>query len=73
MTIAISYPLLVGALLSLALFCAVTFLAFRKGMFDGGGGYASGLEGVFLIALYAFLWAIPTLAGWAIYAPWFGG
>lgn len=72
MTVTIPLALLVIGSLSALLFVAVTVFAWYSGLFDGGSsGYAAGLEGFFIIILYAVLWAIPSLAGWAIYATWF--
>ena len=73
MTITLSLSLVVGLALSAALFVAVTVLCWHQGMFDGGGGYAGGLDAVFTVIAYTLCWAVPSLAGWAIYATWFGG
>lgn len=70
MTLTISLPVLIGLSLCLLLFIAVTVLAHSEGMFDDPGGYLAGLNGAFLVLLYAILWALPSLAGWAIYATW---
>jgi ABC-type dipeptide/oligopeptide/nickel transport system permease subunit len=72
MTFTIPLSLFVIVSLSALLFFAVTVFAWHSGLFDGGSsGYAGGMDGLFLIILYAVLWAIPSLAGWAIYATWF--
>lgn len=70
MTITLTLPFLLLAGFSLLLFIAVTFLAHQQGMFDGGGGYAGGLDGLFLMMLYALLWAAPSLLAWAVWATW---
>lgn len=70
MTLTISLPALILIVLSLALFIGVTFLCFCQGMFDDGGGYGGGLGGMFIFIFYAVFWAIPSLAGWAIWATW---
>jgi hypothetical protein len=70
MTITLSLPFLLLAGFSLLLFIGVTILGHYQGMFDGGDGYAGGLGGLFLIILYAILWAGPSLLAWAIWATW---
>ena len=71
MTVTIPLSLMVIGGLSALLFIAVTVFAWHAGLFDDAGGYAGGLEAFFITILYAVLWAIPSLAGWAIYATWF--
>ena len=73
MTFTIPLSLMGIAAFSAFLFIAVTIICWRNGMFDGGGGYAGGLDALFTIIAYAILWAIPSLAAWAVYATWFGG
>lgn len=70
----IAFTLSIGAMvvlaISLALFIGCTLLAWRQGMFDTYGGYAGGLDGLFLFALYACLWALPSLLAWVAWATW---
>lgn len=70
MTLTISLPALILIGISLALFIGVTVLCFYQGMFDNSGGYAGGLDGLFTLILYLIFWALPSLAGWAIWATW---
>lgn len=70
MTITLPLPLLLLAGLSLLLFINATILAHKNGMFDGGGGYAGGVEAIFLVALYLIFWALPSLLAWAVWATW---
>ncbi|MFN3303053.1 MAG: hypothetical protein ACK44A_04960 [Roseateles sp.] len=71
MTLTLSLPVLILLGISLALFIATTYLCHSQGMFDGGGGYAGGLDGLFTVILYAIFWAIPSLIAWAVWATWF--
>lgn len=73
MTLTISLSALVLIGLSVALFIGVTVLCFMQGMFDGGGGYAGGLGSIFTFLFYVVFWAVPSLAGWAIWATWWRG
>jgi hypothetical protein len=70
MTFTITLPVLILLGISLALFIGTTVLAHYQGMFDNSGGYAGGLDGLFLLILYAIFWAIPSLVAWAIWATW---
>lgn len=68
MTVTLSLPFLLGICLSVALFAGVTVLAWTQGLFEDA---PYGVGGMFALMLYAILWALPSLAGWAIYATWF--
>lgn len=68
MTLAISLPMLIGLGLSFLLFIAVSVLAVRQGLFDGGG--YSDLSQISVVFFYIFLWLVPSLLGWAAYATW---
>lgn len=70
MTVTLTMPFLLLAGLSLLLFIGATILAHQQGLFDGGGGYAGGLDAVFIVILYAVFWAIPSLLAWAVWATW---
>jgi hypothetical protein len=70
MTITLTTPFLLLGGLSLLLFVGVTILCHWQGMFDGGGGYAGGLDGFFIVIAYAVFWAVPSLLVWAVWATW---
>ncbi len=71
MTITLSLAAVIGIGLSLLLLCAVLYLCHQQGLFDGRDTY--GLGGLFAVVLISLLWLAPSLAGWAIYATWWGG
>lgn len=60
---------LIIAACSCVLFLFVTWLAHSQGIFDGGDPF--GIAFIFGLALYAALWATPSLLAWAVYATWF--
>lgn len=71
MTFSISLAVLVGLAFSAVLFIIATVICWRQGLFDGGGGYAGGLDAVFIIFMYVIFWILPSILTWAIYATWF--
>lgn len=70
MIITLTIPFLLLSCFSMLLFICVTIFCYWQGMFDGGGGYAGGLDGLFIVIAYAVLWVVPTLLAWAVWATW---
>ena len=68
MTIAIPVALFALICASLALHIVVTAVVWRN---DGFRGEPT--DGLFAVLAYLLGWALPTLAGWAVYATWFRG
>lgn len=68
MTITFSLAAAVGIALSGLLFIAVAVLCHQQGLFDGHDTH--GIGAMFTLLLFGILWAVPSLAGWAIYATW---
>lgn len=68
MTITIPAPLFALICASLALLIVITAVVWQSGGFDGGP-----TDGLFAVLAYLLGWALPTLAGWAVWATWFRG
>lgn len=68
MTITMPMTLLALICASLALLIIITAVVRRNGGFDGGS-----TDGLFAVLAYLLAWALPTLAGWAVWATWFRG
>ena len=69
MTITISLTTLLLSSGALTLFLIALWLCWREGLFDGS--YSYGIACVFVIAIMSIVFAIPSLAGWTLYATWF--
>jgi hypothetical protein len=67
----LSFTIHIGPLLlasfSLGLFLFVTWFCHREGMIGRDSGGSMGIGGLFAVALYAIVWAIPTLAAIAVW------
>ena len=68
MTITIPVALLALICASVALLIIVTVVVWRNGGFGGGT-----TDGLFAVLAYLIGWALPTLAGWAVWATWLRG
>lgn len=69
LTIALSTGAVFLIVASAMLFIAVTVFCGYAGLFDGGDTY--GIGALFTLAIYAILWAIPSLVAWGVWAMWF--